>query len=163
MSPETAALIAGAALVVGLLALLLGVWLVLRTRRLARLSEFRPEMPASLQAALEHEIERIDALARQADDLSRRLPPVEQRSMAAVQRVGIVRFNPYADTGGQQSFSLAMLDGQLTGYVLTSLHSRQQTRVYLKQVVGGQSDTPLSDEESQALRQAGVGSQPSSR
>jgi hypothetical protein len=157
VSTETAALIGGAALVVGLLALLLGIWLVLRTRRLARLSDFRPQMPESLQAALEREVERLEALARQVDDLGRRLPPVEQRSMAAVQRVGIVRFNPYSDTGGQQSFSLAMLDGQQSGYVLTSLHSRQQTRVYLKQISGGQSDTPLSDEEAQALRQAGVG------
>jgi Protein of unknown function (DUF4446) len=157
VSTETATLLAGAALLVGLLALLLGFWLVLRTRRLARLGEFRPQMPESLQAALEREVERLDALARQVDDVSQRLPPVEQRSMAAVQRVGIVRFNPYGDTGGQQSFSVAMLDGEQTGFVISSLHSRQQTRVYLKQISQGQSDTPLSDEESQALRQAGVG------
>ncbi|HEY5488946.1 MAG TPA: DUF4446 family protein, partial [Candidatus Limnocylindrales bacterium] len=129
MSSDTAAAIAIAALVVGVLALLLAMWLLLRTRRLARLGAFRPEMPADLQNALEREIERVDGLTLNVQDLADRLPGVERQAGAALQRVGIVRYNPFADTGGQQSFAVALLDARGSGFVISSLHSRQATRV----------------------------------
>jgi hypothetical protein len=154
---ETLTLVAGVALLLGTLALLLCLWLVLRTARLARLGSFRPQMPADLQSALERESERIDVLTRALDDVQRRLPAVEGRALTAVQRVGIVRFNPFEDTGGQQSFALALLDAHGSGFVMSSLHARQGTRVYLKQIAQGKSETPLSDEEAQALRDAGAG------
>lgn len=159
MSSDTAAAIAIAALVVGVLALLLAMWLLLRTRRLARLGAFRPEMPADLQNALEREIERVDGLTLNVQDLADRLPGVERQAGAALQRVGIVRYNPFADTGGQQSFAVALLDARGSGFVISSLHSRQATRVYLKQVSQGRSDTALSDEESEAIRRALAGEQ----
>ena len=65
----------------------------------------------------------------------------------------MVRFNPFEDTGGQQSFALAMLDARGSGVVISSLHSRQATRVYLKQITEGKSDTQLGNEEAEAIRQ----------
>lgn len=153
---ETAAIVAGAALVLALLALLLSLWLILRTRRLARLGAFRPQMPADLQSAVEREIGRLDALIGRVDELNGRLPTVERRASSALQRVGVVRFTAFADTGGQQSFVVALLDAQSSGLLISSLHSRQQTRIYMKQVTEGRSDTQLSDEENEALRLAGV-------
>jgi hypothetical protein len=157
LSVETVSYLALVALLVGLLALLLAFWLILRTRRLTRLSTFRPEMPADLQDRVERESTRLDQLTAQVSDLSGRLPPVEGRSSAALQRVGIVRFNPFEDTGGQQSFAVALLDSAGSGFVISSLHSRQATRLYLKQVTQGKSDTTLGDEEAQAIRQAMAG------
>ena len=154
MTLDTVSVIAVAALVVGLLALLVGLWLMLRTRRLARLGAFRPQMPADLQTRLDNEIARADRLNTQVQELAARLPVVERQSAAALQRVGIVRYNPFADTGGQQSFAVAMLDSRGSGFVISSLHSRQATRIYLKQVSAGRSDTALSDEESEAIKQA---------
>jgi len=151
---DTVSVIAVAALVVGLLALLVSLWLVLRTRRLARLGAFRPQMPADLQTRLDNEIARADRLNAQVQELAARLPVVERQSAASLQRVGIVRYNPFADTGGQQSFAVAMLDSRGSGFVISSLHSRQATRIYLKQVSAGRSDTTLSDEESDAIKQA---------
>jgi hypothetical protein len=156
VSVETAAILSGAALVVALVALLLGLWLVMRTRRLARMSTFRPQMPADLQGAVAAEAARLDALIAQVEDVRRRLPAVEGQATAALQHIGIVRFNPFADTGGQQSFVVALLDARQSGLVISSLHSRQGTRVYMKQVTEGRSETQLSEEESAALRQAGV-------
>ena len=156
MTTETLTLLAGAALVVAAVALLLALWLVARTRSLSRLGAFRPEMPADLQSAVQRESARVDEIARLVDDARTRLPAVEQQGLMAVQRIGVVRFNPFADTGGQQSFAVAMVDGRGSGIVISSLHSRQQTRVYLKQVTEGRSETALSEEETQALRQAGV-------
>jgi hypothetical protein len=157
LSVETVSYIALIALLVGLLALLLAFWLILRTRRLTRLSTFRPQMPADLQDRVERESTRLDQLTAQVSDLGGRLPPVEGRSSAALQRVGIVRFNPFEDTGGQQSFAVALLDSAGSGFVISSLHSRQATRLYLKQVTQGKSDTTLGDEEAQAIRQAMAG------
>ena len=156
MTIETLTMLAGAALLVAGVALLVAVWLVARTRSLARLGAFRPEMPADLQSAVERETARLDEIARLVEDVRTRVPAVERQALVSVQRIGIVRFNPFADTGGQQSFAVAMVDGRGSGIIISSLHSRQQTRVYLKQVTEGRSETPLSDEETQALRQAGV-------
>jgi hypothetical protein len=72
----------------------------------------------------------------------------------AVQGVGIVRFNPFGDTGGDQSFAIALLDAQGDGLVLTSLYGRAESRIYAKPVQGGQSPYPLTAEETQAIRQA---------
>jgi len=65
-----------------------------------------------------------------------------------------VRYNPFEDTGSNQSFVLAMLDAAGDGFVLSSLHSRQQTRVFLKQLVNGKADTALSQEENEAIKRA---------
>lgn len=159
MTVDSVSVLAAAALIVGLFALLLALWLVLRTMRLARLSAFRPQTPADLQTRLDNEIARADRLSAQVQDLANRLPVAERQSSAALQRVGIIRYNPFADTGGQQSFAVALLDSRGSGFVISSLHSRQATRIYLKQVTAGRSDTALSDEESEAIRQALGGGQ----
>lgn len=154
MTADTAAYIAIAALVVGLLALVLALWVLMRARRLARLGTFRPQMPADLQATVERESRRVDQLTLRVDDLGGRLPVAESRSTVALQRVGVVRFNPFEDTGGQQSFAVAMLDARGSGVVISSLHSRQATRVYLKQITEGKTEMQLGNEEAEAIRQA---------
>ncbi len=72
-----------------------------------------------------------------------------------VQRIGIVRFNPFSDTGGAQSFTMAILDGNNNGVVMTSLYARTGNRWYVKQIVGGKGkDIELSKEETAAIREA---------
>jgi hypothetical protein len=70
------------------------------------------------------------------------------------QRTGFIRYNPFKDTGGDQSFSLALLDLDNNGYILTSIHGREVNRVYAKQVVKGVSKHNLSAEETEALGRA---------
>lgn len=72
-----------------------------------------------------------------------------------IQRIGIVRFNPFADTGGSQSFTIALLDGHDDGLILTSLYARTGNRWYLKEVRGGKGkNIDLSNEEAHAIKQA---------
>lgn len=71
-----------------------------------------------------------------------------------IQRVGILRYNPYGDTGGDQSFSLALLSGKGNGIILTSLHTRSGTRVYAKEIIEGKSKLQLAKEEKEVLSQA---------
>jgi hypothetical protein len=73
---------------------------------------------------------------------------------ASVQCVGLVRYNPFEETGGDQSFALALLDRRGNGVVISGLHGRTATRFYAKPVRGGTSPLSLSDEEAQAVKQA---------
>ncbi|HEY4767363.1 MAG TPA: DUF4446 family protein, partial [Candidatus Limnocylindria bacterium] len=85
---------------------------------------------------------------------------LETRSRGSLQHVGLVRFNPFEDTGSDQSFAIALLDGRRDGIVISSLHGRGQTRVFAKPVEGGESRHSLSDEEAQAIRIASEGASP---
>jgi hypothetical protein len=97
---------------------------------------------------------RVDAIAVQLDGVARRMEAEEQLGRRSITRVGVVRYNPFEDTGSNQSFVLAMLDAKGDGFVLSSLHSRQQTRLFLKQIASGKADTALSQEENEAIRRA---------
>ncbi len=71
-----------------------------------------------------------------------------------VQGIGVVRYNPFPGMGGNISFSLALVDGQANGVVISVLNDRTGSRVYGKAVEKGTSLHTLSDEEKQALTQA---------
>ncbi len=73
-------------------------------------------------------------------------------SKANIQKVGLVKFNPFNETGGDHSFSLALLDGHKNGIIITSLHTRERTRLYVKDVSSGKSKIELSSEEQKALQ-----------
>ena len=99
-------------------------------------------------------VEIIEAIEGRAVSLEKNLRGFKKESLANIQRYSILRYNPYNDTGGDQSFSLVMLDGKLNGFLLTSLHSRAGTRVYTKIIANGQSDLELSKEEKEVLGKA---------
>ncbi len=79
---------------------------------------------------------------------------VEAAQRKAFQRLGLVRYNPFEETGGNQSFALALLDAKGDGWVLSSLHARSGTRIYAKTISAGRADAALSEEETAAIRQA---------
>jgi hypothetical protein len=108
----------------------------------------------SLEAILDAHLDKVFAVARDLDDLAARSAVLEATQRRAFQRTGLVRFNPYEDTGGNQSFSLAVVDARGNGFVVSSLHARSGTRVYGKAISGGTSESTLSAEEAEALRQA---------
>jgi hypothetical protein len=108
----------------------------------------------SLDAVLDTHVDKVYAVARELDELSARAAILEAAGRRAIQRVGLVRYNPFEDTGGNQSFALALIDATGNGLVLSSLHSRTGTRIYAKAIAGGRSDGALSAEEAEALRVA---------
>jgi hypothetical protein len=114
-----------------------------------------PDDP-SLERYIVAQAERLEALSTALTALREQAGSAELGLRQAVQHVGLVRFNPFDDTGGNQSFALAMLDANADGIVLSSLHSRSATRVYVKAILGGRSDASLSEEEVAALRDAGL-------
>ena len=132
------------------------VGLIRRTRRLGRRLESLTQGSdaQSLEAVLGGHLERVRQVVRDIDTVSARTAVIERDLKGAFGRVGIVRFNPFEDTGGNQSFALALIDGRGDGFIVSSLHSRTGTRIYAKSVAGGASDAALSDEETTALKQA---------
>lgn len=109
---------------------------------------------ASLEHTLADYLARVEAVDTRLAELNTEYERLAVTNSLASQKVSIVRFNPFGDTGGDQSFSLAVLDAHDSGYVLTSIHGRQGTRVYVKPVDYAESKYSLSEEEQQALNQA---------
>jgi Protein of unknown function (DUF4446) len=85
---------------------------------------------------------------------------IDERTRRSLQHIGMVRFNPFDDTGSDQSFAIALLDDRRDGVVISSLHGRANTRVFAKPVADGGSQHHLSDEEAQAIRIAVEGTGP---
>lgn len=80
---------------------------------------------------------------------------IQKDGFLHIQKIGLVRFNPFKDTGGDQSFILSLVDGNDTGVIISGLYSRSGTRWYAKRVVKGKSmEHELSDEEKKALNEA---------
>ena len=145
------------ALAVAVLLLLLVV--ILLARRVGRVGGrvtgiTRGEEGQSLEDVLGAHLEKVHGLAREVDRLNARTGALEAAGLRAFSRVGLVRYNPFEETGGNQSFALALLDMEGNGWVLSSLHARSGTRVYAKAIRGGRSDAALSEEETAAIRQA---------
>lgn len=104
--------------------------------------------------AIAADLEKVDRLGVRVDALNALQRDLESTGQRAIQRVGVVRFNPFTDTGGDQSFAIALLDALGNGLVISSLHGRADTRIFAKQVRGGRSRHQLSTEEEDAIRQA---------
>lgn len=80
---------------------------------------------------------------------------IERRELLHIQKVGLLRFNPFKDTGGDQSFVLSLIDAKDTGVVITALYSRSGTRWYAKKVVEGKGiEHALSEDEKKSLKMA---------
>ena len=157
-------IVAGAlAVAVLMLAALVGI----QSRRVGQLSRrleglTRGADGRSLEGILDAHLDKVFAVARELDELSARSAVLEADSRRAIQRIGLVRFNPFEDTGGNQSFALALVDAVGDGFVLSSLHARTGTRVYAKALTGGRADAALSAEEAEAVRLA-IAAGPTSR
>jgi len=79
---------------------------------------------------------------------------LENTCEITLQKVGIIRFNPFGDMGGNQSFVIALLDNNNNGFVISSLFGKDGNRVYTKTIKEGKSDYLLSDEEIEAINKA---------
>jgi hypothetical protein len=91
-------------------------------------------------------------LKEDLEKISKELENLKEESKFSIQKVGIVRFNPFKDVGGNQSFSIALLDGNDDGMVVTSLYTKEGNRVYGKPIKAGISEYLLSGEEKEVIK-----------
>ncbi len=109
----------------------------------------------TLKEVLEKVLKDINNSDKRIDELVKRAEKAEKESLKHIQRVGLLRFNPFDEVGGDQSFIIALLNAENDGIVLTSLHGRTGTRWYGKTIKKGQGvEHELSNEEKEALRKA---------
>jgi hypothetical protein len=105
------------------------------------------ELDVAVRALRDH----VDELGAVFDG---RLGAAERRLDTAFTNLGVVRYDAYDDLAGRQSTTIALLDASRSGFVLSSLHHRDQARLYAKQVHGGRGELELSPEEQEAVRLA---------
>jgi hypothetical protein len=148
-----------AVIVLALAILGLAAWLLVLQRSESRLrSRLRRILSdngsTGLDEVLAGQATRIEQLATRVDALTALQRELETSTGRSLQKVGVIRFNPFQDSGGDQSFAIALLDQRGSGVVVSSLHGRAETRIFAKQVINGRSTHSLSDEEQQAIREA---------
>jgi len=108
-----------------------------------------------LKSVLSEILNNVNLNQKQLEKLDSALTDARNSMKTHIQKIGFVRFNPFPQTGGDQSFCLALLDEKNSGFVLSSLHSRDITRFYAKTVKNGKGDGyDLSKEEGQAVSRA---------
>lgn len=109
----------------------------------------------SLKSVLEDLIKDVDISKKDIDYLKQYSDKIEKDGLLHIQKVGLIRFNPFKDTGGDQSFILSLIDSNDTGVIISGLYSRSGTRWYAKRVVEGKGvEHELSEDEKRALKEA---------
>ncbi len=141
-----------------IICVLLG-WVILLQVQMTRLRRHYRRLMAgtdggNLEEVLNQHVERVQKALETVTALEAQTRRIERNLKHSMQWMGLVRFNPFRDTGGAQSFALAIVDGYGDGVVVSSLHSRDNTRVYAKPLHKWESTYSLTDEEKQAIARA---------
>ena len=142
--------------ILGALALLISLYCLWQTMSLNKLKKtfFAGNSGADLESIIVTlQAELKDSRGHQ-DALEQALLQLQHSSTFALQKLGLVRFNPFSDGGGNFSFSLALLDAHNSGTIITSMYGREQNRIYTKKITNGKADTALTDEEMEAVKLA---------
>jgi hypothetical protein len=154
LEPQTLILIVLATALCGLLGWVIALQIRLRrlTRQYTALMRGADEM--DLASLLNQHVVEVQQALETVSALEQRTETLEQAQPRALQWLGSIRFNPFRHTGGAQSFALALVDDKGDGLVLSSLHARDNTRVYAKPLHKWTSEHMLTDEEKQAIERA---------
>jgi hypothetical protein len=158
----TQGIVALAAAGVGTVALLWAIVLAVKLRRLRAaqktvMGEGQADLVAHAAQIQEAFVQLRDWVEETATRLEERMATAEHRIDGCVAYTALVRYDAMGEMSGQQSSTMALLDARRTGVVVSSILHRDQARVYVKQVRGGESELELSPEEQQAIEDAMAG------
>ena len=103
---------------------------------------------------LKEVLAKFDDLKEKFQKISDELEALKKQSKFFTQKVGVLRYNPFSGQGGDQSFTVALLDANSDGVVITSIYSRDGNRVYAKPIKNSGSEYALSSEEKKAIDMA---------
>ncbi len=144
------------ALIVVLVLLAWNVFLQLRmekTRKRIKIF-FKGRKTKDLEEVIAEQVKRMKNMEGDINKLFKWNEDLQKIADISIQKVGVIRFNPFKDTGGDQSFAIALLDKHSNGLVISSLYSREGTRIYTKPIEKGDSSYHLSLEEKKAITKA---------
>lgn len=118
---------------------------------------FKGKKAQDLEPIIIENNENIKELFKKAEDLFQKTDKINKHSLKSLHKVGLLRFNPFREIGGDQSFSLALLDDENSGAIISSLYSREGVRIYCKSLQKGTSAKhPLTEEEKKAIQIASI-------
>jgi hypothetical protein len=144
------------AVLIALLVIFL-IWNILLTLKLKAFQKkirlfFGGKKISNLEELLIAQIENIKSLDKDIQELYSISNQINGLAMTGLHKVGMIRFNPFKDVGGDQSFAIALLNGENNGITLSSLYTREGTRIYSKAILSGKSEKyPLTEEEKKAI------------
>jgi hypothetical protein len=116
---------------------------------------FKGKKAVDLEGLISEAIERMEKSEENIQEIYKFLKHLDKTTKKSLQKVGVVRFNPFHESGGDQSFAVALLDAYDNGFIISSLYTRQGVSVYSKPIEKGESKKyPLSEEEKKALKKA---------
>ena len=108
----------------------------------------------SLEQLLLQRLEQIDGLVESNTTNQSNIQMLFEKMNFTFQKIGLIKYNAFHEMGGKLSFSLALLNEKEDGFVLNAVHSREGCYTYIKEIIGGNSVTVLSEEEKEALQMA---------
>jgi hypothetical protein len=100
-------------------------------------------------------VEKIEALEAKIEELFSEVEKIKKENESNIQKVKLLRYNPFNDMGGDQSFTIALLNKKDDGVIITSIFNQEKSRVFGKQIVKGKSTHALSKEEENILKTYG--------
>lgn len=139
-------------IILSLAVLTLGIFVVIFYKRLKSLS--LGNNAQSLESIIVETHEYVKRLAEHQKKLTVDVRNLEEDATHNIQNIGVVRFNPFKETGGSQSFAIALTDKHRNGIVLSSLYTRDRVNIFAKPVTKGSSEYLLMKEELEALEQS---------
>jgi hypothetical protein len=119
-----------------------------------RLDMFLKKGDSSFDKVLDQLVESDKKRKKEIEQVLQRIERLENIAKISIQKIGLVRYNFVKGMGGDQSFSLALLDEQSSGLVITSLYLKKENRIFAKPVTFGKSEHTLSPEEKEAVQKA---------
>ena len=119
-----------------------------------RLYLFFKDSGKDVEKLLKEQIQKTQSFDQDLKQALERIYKLENISQKSFQKIGMIRFNPFNEVGGDQSFCIALLDADNNGFVITSHFLREANRVYSKEIKNGKSNYSLSDEEKKAIEKA---------
>jgi predicted Holliday junction resolvase-like endonuclease len=108
----------------------------------------------NLEEMLKKYIQKVESIEAENAEIKEYCKKLNEDMTSCIQKIGIVRYNAFKDTGSELSFALALLDENNSGVVLNGIYSREMSNIYAKQIVGGKTSNKLSEEEEKALDRA---------
>lgn len=146
-------------LYLGILFFISFIWLIFLTFRQNRIIKrgrelFTGSKKGDVYELLNSYLVKVKRVEQNNDRVKKNLEDLVSIFKNSFQKMGIIRYNPLNDVGGNLSFTIALLDHSDNGIVITSIHNREGDRIYAKPIRGGKSEHNLSNEEEEALDKA---------
>ncbi len=143
-------------LIISLAALVLAIIAVVLAAGLQKMRNtfFKGSRAENLEQVIINQNKKLNELAGQQDYTEKAVKELRDIQTISIQKIGITRYNPFNDNGGNLSFSLAIMDGRNNGVVITSMHGREVNRIYAKPIKNSKSEFSLTEEERGAIESA---------